>query len=304
MLRIGKHGLILVLLAIAALTGTACKQSAEQFNQKGNDRFAEEAYLEALHAYQSAQLESPELAEPYYNAANALYREGAFDEALAQMEQALQYARPDEDAPQSLAERGFYNLGNTSYNQESWEAAIAAYREALLRNPDDLDAKYNLELALQQLQQQQQEQEQQQQDQQQDEQQQDQDQQNEDQQDQDQQQEQSENGEGQENEQEGSEDQSQEGENGQQEGDEEKSDGNPEDEGEQEQDQLNQNQSQSGQEQGEEGTSPSTVPPSGQGMTAEQAEQLLAAIAAESDTLQERLGRIFTVPFLPPIQDW
>lgn len=300
MLRIRRYGLILVLLAIGAMTGTACKQSAEQLNQKGNDRFAEEAYLEALHAYHSAQIESPELAEPYYNAANALYREGAFDEALAQLEQALQFAQLNEDTVQSLAQHGFYNLGNTSYNQESWEEAIAAYREALLRNPGDQDAKYNLELALQQLQQQQQrEQEQQDQDQQQEQQQQDQ---NQEQQNEDQQQEQSDNGEGQENEQEESQDQSQGGENGEQEEDQENSDSKAGNEGEQEQNQSN--QSQNGQEQGEEGTSPGTVPPSGRGMTAEQAEQLLAAIAAGSDTLQERLGQIFVVPSLPPVQDW
>lgn len=283
-----KYSILLVLLVLAALTGTACKESAEQLNQTGNDRFAEEAYLEALHAYNSAQLESPELAEPYYNAANALYREGAYEDALALLEMALQVAQMDENEVQSLVENSFYNLGNTSFNQESWEAAIAAYREALLRNPDDLDAKYNLELALQQLQEQQQNEEEQQQEQQ-----------NEDEQEQEQ--EQSENGEDQENEEEQSQDQSQDGENGD-ENEQENSESDAGNEGEQEQNQ--QNQSQNGQEQGEEGNSPSTVPPSGQGMTAEQAEQLLAAIAAESDTLQEELGEIYTVPAPPPVQDW
>lgn len=298
MLRIRKYGLPIVLLVVAALTGTACKPSVEQLNNKGNDRFAEEAYLEALAAYQSAQLESPEMAEPYYNAANALYRKGAYDEALAQMEQALQFAQFDENVVQSLAEKGLYNLGNTSYNQESWEAAIAAYREALLRNPDDQDAKYNLELALQQLQQQQEQQNQEQEQQ---------DEEQEQKQDADQDKEQSEDGEGQENEQEQPQDQSQDGKNSEEENDQEDSESNPGNEGEQEQQEQNQdqqNQSPNGQEEGEEGTSPSTVPPSGQGMTAEQAEQLLAAIASESETLQEILGQIFVVPSLPPVQDW
>lgn len=301
MIRKRNYGTLVVLLVISVLFGTACKSSAEKLNQEGNERFAEEAYLEALHAYQSAQIESPELAEPYYNAASALYREGAYEEALAQLEQAMQFVQLDEETYQSLAENGFYNLGNTSFNQESWEAAIAAYREALLRNPGDQDAKYNLELALQQLQQQQ---EQQQQEQQQDQDQQDQNQQdenqpNQDQQSEEQQQEQSEDGEGSENEQEQSQDQSQ---DDQQDQGDENTDQNSGNNDQQEQDQ--ENQSQNGQEQGDAGSLPSNVPPSGQGMTAEQAAQLLAAIAAESETLQEKLGQIFIVPSLPPVQDW
>jgi hypothetical protein len=39
-------------------------------------------------------------------------------------------------------------------------------------------------------------------------------------------------------------------------------------------------------------------------MTAEQARQLLAAIAQDSETLQERLGQIFVAPPIPPVQDW
>ena len=155
---------IFVILAALGLLAAACSPSAEKMNAEGNDRFAKEAYLEALAAYQSAQIESPELAEPYYNAANALYRQGAYPEALEQMEEALRYA-----ADQTIAENSFFNLGNATFNLQSWEEAVDAYTEALLLNPDDQDAKYNLELALQQMQQQQQEQqEQQQQDQQQD----------------------------------------------------------------------------------------------------------------------------------------
>ena len=39
-------------------------------------------------------------------------------------------------------------------------------------------------------------------------------------------------------------------------------------------------------------------------MTEEQAKQLLAAIAENSETLQERLGQIFSVPWGDPVQDW
>ena len=278
--------IVFVMLAALGLLAAACSPSAEKLNADGNDRFAREAYLEALAAYQSAQIESPELAEPYYNAANALYRQGAYPEALEQMEQALRFA-----SEQTIAENGFFNLGNVTYNLESWEEAINAYTEALLLNPDDQDAKYNLELALQQMQQQQQEQQQDQQEQseenqdQENEQQQDQSQSGQDQQEQDQSQDQGEN-------------QADEGpeENQQQ-------DGSESQDGQEQQDQ-NQGNGQGQPEEGEGQEQPSQMPPPGQRMTAEQARQLLAAIAQDSDTLQERLGQIFVVPPLPPVQDW
>ena len=54
-----------------------------------------------------------------------------------------------------------FNLGNTFYQQENWAEAIEAYQQALRLNPDDIDAKNNLEMALKQQEQQRQQQQQQ-----------------------------------------------------------------------------------------------------------------------------------------------
>lgn len=277
---------MLVPLLTLGLLAVACSPSAENLNHKGNDKYSEQLYLEALAAYQSAQLESPEMAEPYYNAANALYREGAFPEALGQLQQALSVA--DEEA---LAQNGFYNLGNSSFNMEEWQAAVDAYTESLLLNPEDQEAKYNLELALQQLQEQQEQEQQEDQEQ--------------EEQEQDQQEEQSESGQGDDQE------QKQDREPQQQD---QSQDGQDRQEQEQEQEQEPQNdpsengEDSEGQPQGgenqEQEPQPSQVPQPGQRMTEEQAKQLLAAIAEDSDTLQERLGQMFVVPPIPPVQDW
>lgn len=305
MLR-NKKSTMLFLLSLAAfvLLATACSPSkAEQLNKKGNDAFTEQAFQEALVAYQTAQIEEPELAEPYYNAANALYRQGAYADALKQLEMALSFADQEE-----LAQAGLYNLGNNSYNQQDLQTAVASYTESLLLDPSDQDAKYNLELALQQLQQQQNE-EQQQEDQQEESQG---DESQEEQQDQgsegeqeEQQQEQSEQGQQEEQEsqpEEGQEsDQGQEGEKSQ-----EEKQQDPEGEQEEQQDQQGQGQPQEGQPdeaQDQEGQL-NELPAPGQRMTEEQAEQLLAAIARDGQTLQEKLGQIFAVPWAPPVQDW
>ncbi|HSO27139.1 MAG TPA: tetratricopeptide repeat protein, partial [Anaerolineales bacterium] len=141
------------LLAGGLFLVTRNDSPAARLLRQGNQAFASDNFMDALGLYQLAQTRFPELAEPFYNAANALYRQESYPDAIAQIDQALQA-----NADGRLAQHSFYNKGNAAYNSQDLEAAIQAYIEALLINPDDADAKYNLELALQQQQQQEQQQ--------------------------------------------------------------------------------------------------------------------------------------------------
>jgi Ca-activated chloride channel homolog len=286
--------LMIVAFSTLALLLTACSPSTARLTADGNDAFAKQAYEEARQAYAEAQAKSPELAEPYYNAANVLYREGKYEDALKALQTAAQVAQSD-----ALAQNSYFNAGNAAFNTQGWDAAIESYRQALLRNPDDLDAKVNLELALQQKQQQEQQdqqdeqnqeqQEQQNQDQQQQDGQDQQDQQNQDQQQQDgQSQQDQQNQDQQRQDGQGQQDQQQ-GQQGQQ-------------------DRQDQQGGQDGQAQAEEQQDGdpqdgSQLAP-GQRLTQDQARQLLATIAGKSDTLQSRLGQFLRVRSRPPVQDW
>lgn len=301
----GLMALALALLAAGLFLITRNDSPAAKLLKQGNDAFAAQNYLDALGAYQLAQNRQPELAEPFYNAANALYRQGSFGDAIAQIQQALLNAQDDE-----LAQHSFFNLGNAAYNGQDLETAVQSYIDALLLNPNDADAKHNLELALQQQQQEQQQQEQEQQDQESEH--------SEDSESQDgeqndeQQESNSENGENE-----------QESENGEGEDESEQSqDGQGEENSEQNQDQPDPSQNGEGEpdeqepeqpgqggnqaQEGEPAEQPqnSMVPQPGQRMTQEQARQLLASIAQGSGTLQERLQQIFVSPLPPSGQDW
>ncbi|HUF89101.1 MAG TPA: VWA domain-containing protein [Gemmatimonadota bacterium] len=113
-------------------------------------------YREALLAWRHADRVSGADAADAYGRASAAYRMGEFREAAASWTVA---ARTVEDA--GRATDGWYNAGNARYriaealdadptsdSQRYWDAAVAAYREALLLDPDDQEAKHNLELAL------------------------------------------------------------------------------------------------------------------------------------------------------------
>lgn len=239
-----RYNLILFVLTYILLC--SCAPGVVRHNNAGNERFAESAYDEALAEYRQAQVDDPDQAEPYYNAANTYNRQSQLDASLAQAQQALKTADPD------LAAQTWYNLGNAYFDAEQWPQAIAAYQEALRLKPDDLDAKHNLELALQKLEEEEQQQEQQEQEQEQQEQQ------------------------------------------------------------EQQQDQESQESEQGEQSPTGEAT-PTPASPSessesqeqpAEGLTPEQALQLLQALVGDSETLQERLQEIYRVPQPPPERDW
>jgi Ca-activated chloride channel family protein len=235
----------LSLLLVALLALSACAPAVVRHNEAGNEHFAESAYEEALSEYRLAQVDEPDLAEPYYNAANAYNRKREVEGALAQTEQALKTADP------VLAAQAWYNLGNAFFDAEQWPQAIEAYKEALRLRPDDVDGKHNLELALQKLQEQQQQQQQQQ----------------------------------------------------------EQSEGDQQDQQDQEQAEATPSPEDESAASGDQEQQP-TPQPSGapqeeaQGMTEEQALQLLQALLGDSQTLQERLQEMYQVPGPAPAEDW
>ena len=121
--------------------------------------------------------------EPDYNAANARYRLEDYEQAGEGLDTALAEVSnvEDETLAKSIAARTQFNLGNVLFQMgEEWAAvdqygdaigqyreAIEAYKQVLRDNPDDAEAKHNLELALSKIEEQEQEQQQQEQQQQQ-----------------------------------------------------------------------------------------------------------------------------------------
>jgi Ca-activated chloride channel family protein len=282
-----KRLMIPVLILVALFLG-ACGQSAEKLNNVGNEAFENQEYESALMAYHQAGEDSPELAEPHYNAANTHYRLEDYEQALQQIEAAL----VSEESGDQLDQYSFYNLGNTFFQGQQFDTAVEAYKEALRLNPDDLEAKQNLELALRQMQQQQQDQQQQEQEQQ-------------DQQDQEEQQDEQQQSEEQQDSQQDEQQQDQQSEEQQdQQGEEQQDQQSEEQQDQQEQQQDPQDGDGEPQEDQQQDGQANGQPQQLEGLTEEQARQLFEAAAQDTESLEEFLQQVLVSPMAPPAEDW
>lgn len=116
-------------------------ETTSGLNQKGNKAFDGKRYNSALEAYQKAQIRKPDDPTIRYNLGTTFYQLDQFKEAEAQLEQTLTNVKSKE-----LKGTALYNYGNTQYRLGQFDRATEAYRKALDLNPNDKDAKYNLEL--------------------------------------------------------------------------------------------------------------------------------------------------------------
>lgn len=108
--------------------------------------YDQEKYDEALQAYTDAQIDSPEDAKLKFNIASTHYRMGNYEEAVKGF---MDVAATAQDA--LLEEQSLYNIGNALYRQGKLEDSVAYYRKALELDPEDQDAKKNLEFVLEEI---------------------------------------------------------------------------------------------------------------------------------------------------------
>jgi len=140
LLRLRQAG---VWLAAALLSCTPVSHA-----NRGRQLYEQGKYLEAYEAYQELlrQQGGPAVR---FNAGNSLYRMKQYSEAARSWREAM-------SGPDGLRQESYYNMGNAFVRAAEdanalsgyLDRAVLAYEEALRLDPNDRDAKWNLELAL------------------------------------------------------------------------------------------------------------------------------------------------------------
>ncbi|HSW38232.1 MAG TPA: tetratricopeptide repeat protein [Acidobacteriota bacterium] len=132
-------GVVLLFLAVSV---EAEASSPAALNEEGNRHFAEGRYADAEKAYRAALVRDPEKPEILYNLGNSLIRQGNFAPGI----QALRRAAASGD--RGVQKKGWYNMGIAHFLTGRFSEAAASFIETLKLDPDDQDAKHNLELSL------------------------------------------------------------------------------------------------------------------------------------------------------------
>lgn len=141
---------VLLPIFILLLPTISFAQDEKKIIKKGNEAYNKNEFDKAAEQYQKVVTKTPDNATAQYNLGNALYKNKKTDEAVNAYDKAASNLIVKDEKGKAL-----YNKGVVYQNYKKLPECIDAYKNALKLNPQDDDARQNLQKALQQLKQQQ-----------------------------------------------------------------------------------------------------------------------------------------------------
>ena len=141
----------LLLLVLTILSLPYYAQSTRSLVNDGVEKYKKNKFNEAEVFFRKGIESDVKNYESRFNLGDALYKEGKYDEAIKEFQNALALAKTDNERAKI-----FHNIGNSLLKSKKLKESIGAYREALKLNPKDIETKYNLSFALKQMKKQQQ----------------------------------------------------------------------------------------------------------------------------------------------------
>jgi Ca-activated chloride channel family protein len=125
-------------------------QNQQKLLKQGNEAYKKEEYERAAATYKKVTEKSPNNTTAQYNLGNAMYKKSKVDEAVQAFDKTIETTTDN-----VLKSKAYYNKGVVLQKTQNLPGCIEAYKEALKINPNDDDARQNLQKALQQLKEQQ-----------------------------------------------------------------------------------------------------------------------------------------------------
>lgn len=140
-----------VFFVFICLSLSSFSQNKKEVIIKGNKAYKEKNYNAAEDAYREVLKNPDSNVTANYNLGNVLYRKNKTGEAVKSYENAIVATKDN-----SVKQKAFYNKGVALQAAKKLPECITAYKNALLLNPNDEDARQNLQRALKEQQKQQQ----------------------------------------------------------------------------------------------------------------------------------------------------
>jgi Ca-activated chloride channel family protein len=134
-----------VLLLIITLSAPAFAQNEKVIIKEGNDAYKKKDYPSAADQYNKVLQKNPGNTTAQFNLGNALYKSEKPDDAVVAYDKSI--SRLTKPVQKSNA---WYNKGVVLHNEKKLPECIAAYKNALKLDPNNEDARQNLQKALQQ----------------------------------------------------------------------------------------------------------------------------------------------------------
>lgn len=150
--------IMLTAACLLLVSSTLLGQEEREYIRKGNRLYKKSEFAGSEGMYRRAQEQEKPYEDTEFNLGDALYKQGRYAEAASEFSKATAASEGD-----SLKQsEGFYNLGNSLLKEQKLKESIEAYINSLKLNPDNVQAKYNLAWAQDQLKKQEEQQKQQQ----------------------------------------------------------------------------------------------------------------------------------------------
>lgn len=138
-----KQVLILLVIVFGASVVKLSAQDTDRLIQKGNELYKQQKYREAELVYNEVLLQDPSNNTAKYNRAITIHKQAKPDESIKAFED---IAFKTENA--EIKEKSYYNKGAILSGQKKLEESIEAYKNALRQDPNDKEARENLQKAL------------------------------------------------------------------------------------------------------------------------------------------------------------
>lgn len=139
-----KKIVIFIILFQTILELTEASAQEKKYIRKGNKYYNNKEYQKAEIMYQKALEKNFSSKEANFNLGNTFYREEKYDAAIEKFENVAISSKGD-DKEKSFQ---FYNLGNAYFKNQKLKESIEAYKKSLKYDPNNYDARHNLQLAI------------------------------------------------------------------------------------------------------------------------------------------------------------